>query len=131
MAQAYLDKAGMDGRAETLLENVSLNENDLLNLSGMENGVDVVLAQVMGFDDVYCFFCDPETQYQKDRLEEICIEAGLRFEVEADVYSDLPEEERIPPKWTVQMPGKHWKKLTCLFMREVFRTEDFTASLDS
>lgn len=123
--QTYLDKAGITDGAEKKLEWIQSVDFDLLDICGKEGNSMVVLAQMTGDGENCFFYCDPETQSQKDRIREVCIETGIRFEVEKDVDMDLPEEERLPQKWSVKMPAKHWKKLTCLFMRELFGTEEF------
>lgn len=123
--QAYLEKAGITEGAEKKLDGIRFEDVDLLDICCKEGDSMVVLAQMAGNDECCFFYCDPVTQEQKDKIEEICIETGMRFEVEKDVDMDLPEEERLPQKWSVKMPGTHWKKLTCLFMRELYESEDF------
>ena len=123
--QAYLDKVGVPVGAETMFDGITSPEIDLLNLCGKEGNPVAVFAQLTITDEFCYLYCDPETQSQKDMIEEICIETGIQFYVEKDVDMDLPEEERIPQKWSVTIPVKHWKKWACLFMRDVFDVEDF------
>lgn len=126
MIQTYLDKAGLAENAEKPLERISSESAIVLDLCVKDSNT--VIAQIAGNDEMCVFYCDPTTQWQKDKIREICIETGIHFTVEKDVDMDLPEEVRLPPKWSVEMPVKHWKKLTCLFMKEAFGAEEFSTS---
>lgn len=124
--QIYLDKVGVPEDAEAKLDGISLEDMDTFNLcSNVGNSLDV-LAQftIVGVDDGCILYFDPVSQLEKDKIKEICIETGIRYSVEKDVDVDLPEEVRLPPKWSVELPAKHWKKLIYLFMREVFGAEN-------
>lgn len=125
--QAYLDKVGLADGAEKPLDGIIPETWDMFSLCVKEGDSELVIAQMSGNEEECIFFCDPTTQQQRDKIREICIETGIRYSVEKDVDCDLPEEERLPQKWSITIPVKHWKKLTCLLMRELFGAEDFDA----
>lgn len=123
--QAYLDKVGIAEGATNPLEEIGIGTVGSFDLCVKEGSSTTLLAQVAGNEETKIFYCDPTSEQQKEKIREICIETGISFNVEKDVDMDLPEEERLPQKWSIEMPEKHWKQLTSLFMRELFGAEDF------